>query len=100
MISPFSINLEKAMVPMKESIAKSKIISRKKLVSTRIENSPTKHMRAIPNASNAMTLSDGVGPFTTRKSKAIMDNAIMTIAVQIKYVTSGSPPILPFQRNF
>ena len=65
-MSPFSINLEKAIVPINDKIANNKIISKKKLVSTIIENKPTNEIKQTPIVSSAITRSEGFGPFTRR----------------------------------
>ena len=65
MISPFSVNLENATVPMKDKTASRRITSKKNDVSKIMENSPINEIKPTPIESRAMTRSGVDGPFTS-----------------------------------
>jgi hypothetical protein len=67
MTTPLSINLAKAMVPMKDNIPINKITSKKFVFLSKTEKIATPEIKFIPNASSACTLSGAEGPFTNLK---------------------------------
>lgn len=69
MISPFSVNLENATVPIKDRTASNNITSKKKTVSKSMDISPISVISPTPIASNAITRSGVDGPLLDDKQR-------------------------------